>query len=321
MLPQFRASTVALLAVCLPAIARPVGAQPSPAWVYGKAAVVVFQPMDSVPAALPLVQAPGVVPPHESAGAMGARLEATLSALAQLPAVIFPAVSPTFGARIPSGFGLTQGMVSFGLGMQGRTRYHHHPDGALSVNVGLGDPRTLGFDAGVVLLDLRPRDGEGGFAQRGSFKVKVHHQTRRVSVAAGLENVLVWGGSDAPASAYVAASYATDVIADEDGFAGAMILTAGLGTGRFLLERDLVDDRGTIGLFAGAAFRVSESLSAFAEWTGQDLAFGGSFVPLRSVPFAVTFALDDLTGLAGDGARPLVAMNYMISLQEFFTRR
>ena len=74
-----------------------------------------------------------------------------------------------------------------------------------------------------------------------------------------------------------------------------------MGNGQFRSEQAVQENRPTVGIFGAAALRLTPNSSAIAEWTGQDLSLGASWVPFGDLPFVVVVGLSDLTGSAGDG--------------------
>jgi hypothetical protein len=178
----------------------------------------------------------------------------------------------------------------------------------LAVGLSLGNPATIGVDAGVSILDLRQnRDGGGGFGHRGTFTLKLHRRlTPNTAAALGLNNLLNWGRGDVPVAYYGVVSHRFP--------SGRIYASVGLGTGDFRSERDVVAGRKSVGVFASVAYSVSKPIRVFTEWTGQDMAMGTSLVPLRGVPVVVTISVLDLTGVAGDGPRPAIGFSYAFSI-------
>jgi len=217
------------------------------------------------------------------------------------------------GALTPVGFGGSPGDVAVWLSYQERTRFGRYADGAIGAQASLGRPDVLGVDAGVAILDLRKNNaGRGGFGHRGSFNLKVHRRLgTNAAVAAGLQNIVNWGGTDLPWSAYVVASARSAPLTRRDSVSGRLYGSVGLGNGQF----DARNGTRSIGVFANLAVSVAEPLRLFGEWSGQNLGVGGSLVPFRGVPAVVTVALVDLTHTAGDGERLMVGATYRFSLR------
>jgi hypothetical protein len=185
------------------------------------------------------------------------------------------------------------------VGYQSRARGGRSPDGALGGTVGLGDPvRWVGVDVSVAVLDLTPRHG-GGFGERGSFSFAVNRLLPRgVAVAAGIQNTLVWGGSDTEQSLYAVASRSFRLRANALEPLSRAIVTLGAGNGRFV---PLDHEHTRVGVFGGVAMQVVPSAGTFAEWTGESLNLGVSLVPLVDLPLVVTGAWADATEEVGRG--------------------
>ncbi|HET6763755.1 MAG TPA: hypothetical protein VFH27_08780 [Longimicrobiaceae bacterium] len=148
----------------------------------------------------------------------------------------------------------------------------------------------------MAILDLKSQYGEGGFGHRGSFNAKLHRSwNERTAVAVGIENVLNWGGTDAPVTTFAAVTRRAQLREPGSAF-DALHLTAGLGHGRFVRESRALRGETGLGVFGSAAVRVARPLEAFAEWTGQDLGVGLSLVPFRSIPLVITPTFQDFPG-------------------------
>ncbi|MEM9485325.1 MAG: hypothetical protein AAGA83_16760, partial [Cyanobacteria bacterium P01_F01_bin.116] len=138
----------------------------------------------------------------------------------------------------------------------------------------------------------------------GGFNVKLHRRLAEDwSVALGWEGIIT---TDSPVdfkdSIYGSVSHLIRTRDSIEQPFSRVALTAGVGSGRFRTEDDVLDDRDTVGVFGSVAVRVAEPVSAIVEWTGQDLAAGLSVVPFKDLPIVLLPAVRDITG-AGDGAR------------------
>jgi hypothetical protein len=215
----------------------------------------------------------------------------------------------------PSAFGGGWGTVAVGLSYQRRARYILRQDGTASFTAGFGDPNTLiGLDATVAILELQP------FGRRGSFAFQLSRVLpSRFAVAAGVENVLNWGGTDFRASSYAVVSKQIRMKKSAWESFSRAYLSAGVGNGRFRPER-VQGRRGGVGAFASVGVQVLPPVAAFAEWTGQDLDVGISFSPLRTFGLTVTPTLLDITGNAGDGARFSMAASWSFTLPDTLRR-
>lgn len=240
------------------------------------------------------------------------RLRERLAALEQIEVSPLAIAAPGGGYYTPGAFGSAWGFGGVGVGLQRRSRYNTGADGAVGVSFGLGNPSHLGLDVGVAILDLRPNtQGRGGFGQRGSFSFKLHRRVKpELAVAAGLENVLNWGGTDVPATGYAVVTRRFRLRPTNDEAFSRASISLGLGSGRFRSEHALATGGSPVGVFANASVSILPSASGFVEWTGQDMGAGITLVPLRSIPLIVTPAVTDLTGSAGDGARWVLGVGY-----------
>lgn len=200
-------------------------------------------------------------------------------------------ITPALTIGVPSGFGADWGDVFAGLAYQHRTRTFNNSDGGAVVGLGLGDAqRLLGLELAVTSF------GTVRSCCRGGLSVKVHRVLPGdLSVAVGMENLAIFGMTDAGRSLYGVGSKIFQLRADPGSFLGTVALTAGAGNGRFRRERDILEDRETISPFGGIGVRVVPPASVVASWTGHDLVAGVSIVPLRRVPLFITPAVADLT--------------------------
>jgi hypothetical protein len=217
------------------------------------------------------------------------------------------APAPTIST--PTAYGADWGQQFFGASYQERTRFTDLQDAAFAAGLGFGDARRwVGLEVAVTSYSVR-RDG-GPFAT-GGVSFKLHRLLPGgAAVAVGVENVTSWGGSDAGRSPYAVASKIFRLNDDPRRRLGAVVATAGVGTGRFRSEDDIAADEDTPTPFGSVALVVAEPVSVIANWTGQELAVGTSFLPFRRLPLVFTPALTDLTHRAGDGARFVLGIGY-----------
>jgi len=125
-----------------------------------------------------------------------------------------------------------------------------------------------------------------------------------------VEGAVPWGDTDAGTSAYAVASNMFKLRLRPDDPFGSVVVSAGVGNGRFRSEGDVVDGVETWNVFGNVSTRVSRRVSVVADWTGQDLNVGGSLLAFPRYPVVVTAGLADVTHRAGDGARWIVGVGY-----------
>ncbi|MEM8642829.1 MAG: hypothetical protein AAGG51_29030 [Cyanobacteria bacterium P01_G01_bin.54] len=215
------------------------------------------------------------------------------------------AAAPGVTVITPSAYGASQGTVSLGLGFQARTRFTEQADGVLGIKLGLGEPQKhIGAEVGLVFVDL---DDPG----EGFLTLKLHKQLPgQLNLAVGVTGAGSFGETDAGTSVYGVLTQRITLAADPQQAWSQLDLSLGLGNGQFRSEDQVQRDEEAVGIFGAAAVRVTEPLSAIAEWTGQDLTLGFSWVPFAEIPLVITPALTDLTGNAGDGTRFILGASY-----------
>lgn len=226
--------------------------------------------------------------------------------------------APGLAIGIPTGFGADQGDAFLGAGFQHRTRLEDRPDGGLVAGVGIGDARRiLGLEAAVSSF------GTARSCCRGGLSLKLHKllPPGDASIALGWENAVTWGrmegldeATDAGTSVYLAGSKVFRLRGNPASPFGTLSLTAGVGTGRFRTEDQIVAGKETVGVFGGGAVRLAGPASLIVDWTGQDLAAGISVVPLRRVPLLVTPGVADLT----TEPRFILGVGYGFNFAQFF---
>ncbi|NEP55132.1 MAG: hypothetical protein F6K65_42650, partial [Moorea sp. SIO3C2] len=206
--------------------------------------------------------------------------------------------SPGSAIGVPSAFGASWRNVFAGLTFQERTRFSDRSDGAMTVGFGLGDAeKAVGLEVAVAIVDLL---GEGAF-EDGSISLKLHRQLGDGwAIAAGIENFATFGSTDGGSSGYGVVTKVTELREPDQPF-NTLTTSLGIGGGRFRPEGRL--DEEAVNVFGSVAVRVAEPVSLIADWSGQDLNLGVSFVPFKTFPLVVTPAAADVTGSAGDGVR------------------
>lgn len=206
----------------------------------------------------------------------------------------------------PTAFGVDMGEGFVGFAYQARTRFTNQDDGAAVVGIGLGDrQRLVGVEvAATSYSTLRG----GGPLETGSLSFKVHRAFGDDwGVAAGIENVVDWGGIDTGLSPYGVVTRVFRLSPDPGRPFSAVVASLGAGAGRFRSEDDVVADNKTVNPFGSVGVQLLEPLAAIADWNGQDLFAGVSVAPIRRLPLVVNAGWADLTRSAGDGPRFIVS--------------
>ncbi|HEY9695158.1 MAG TPA: S-layer homology domain-containing protein [Oculatellaceae cyanobacterium] len=219
--------------------------------------------------------------------------------------------SPSSAGGSPSGFGLDFGDAFIGGSFVERTRFTNSSDGGLSLGFGLGDAaRYLGLE---ILPTISSLAGDDAF-QAGSVDFKVHRLLGPdLSIAGGVENLVQFGDQDIDPSGYGVISKVFRLRPSVASPLSRLYTSIGAGGGRFRSEDDILNGNDNINVFGTVGLRVLEPVSAFADWTGQDLNVGVSLLPFRQIPLVITPSLQDVTGTAGDGSRFALSLGYSLS--------
>ncbi|PSO51840.1 MAG: hypothetical protein BRC40_14575 [Cyanobacteria bacterium QH_8_48_120] len=208
--------------------------------------------------------------------------------------------SPALSGGSPTAFGADFGIVFAGVGYQARTRFGDDDDAAIAAGFGLGNREEVALEVTVTSFSTF----RSTFGDTGGISLKAHRTLPNdFAVAVGVENAILWGDNDSETSVYGVASKIFRLKESSREPFSRLSLSLGLGNGRFRSEDDIEDENGTINIFSNVSLRVSEPVSVFADWTGQDLNLGISILPFPNFPLVITPALQDVTGNAGDGTR------------------
>lgn len=202
----------------------------------------------------------------------------------------------------PTAFGVQMGEAFVGATYQARTRFTHVRDGAGVIGVGLGDrDRYVGLE--VALTSYSTLRG-GGPLQTGGVSFKLHRALGPDwGIAAGVENAVLWGGSDTGRSPYLVTTRDFHLTADDTRPFSSIAATLGVGGGRFRSEQQIVNDRKTANVFGALGIQILQPVALTADWSGQDLLAGVSVTPIRRIPLVINAGWADLTRNAGDGPR------------------
>lgn len=243
------------------------------------------------------------------------QLQGRLQALERVPLEkAYLGTVPDIGSNTPTAYGSYGGEGGVGIGFQ-RVRLPRRVvnarryDGSAGIVLGFGSrSKGTGFEAAFNVLELNP------FGRRGSFDFQLHHAFRSgFAIAAGLENVLNYGGTDSPRTVYGVVSGQSRLRQSGARPFSRVYYSLGVGNGRFQSERDFQRGKNGVNVFGSVGTNLSRRASAFTEWTGSDLNVGMSFVPFRRLPLVITPALSDVTRRATDRPRFTVGVSYGFS--------
>lgn len=216
-----------------------------------------------------------------------------------------------------SAWGAGWGDFFAGVGYQSRARFSSRPDGSESMGFGLGDPAQLiGLEVGVNSAStFRQMPGKNG-----SVSIKLHrHLPGQYGFAVGIENAASWGGTDGGSSTWAAVSHTFQFRENPDHFFGSLAWNFGVGNSRFLSQQDLAAGSKGVNVFGSAGLRLISRAALVADWTGQDLDAGISFVPLRRSPIVFSASFADVTRRAGDGPRLILGAGAGFRVLDLFT--
>jgi hypothetical protein len=223
---------------------------------------------------------------------------------------------PAGSISVPTGFGVEWGEIFVGAAYQARTRYTTDPDAGLVIGTGIGSRHLLALEAAVTSYSTVRGGGPG---ETGGLSFKLHRSlSSDAGIAAGYENVVTWGGSDADPTLFAVASKVVRRTRRAGAWLDAGVLTLGLGNGRFRSEEADLDSIQTLNVFGAVGIRVTELVSVAADWTGQDVNAGFSITPFRRFPLVITPAFADILGTAGDGARFILSVGYGVGFRSLF---
>ncbi len=208
--------------------------------------------------------------------------------------------SPALTIAVPSGFGVDNNTVFFTSTFQEDTRYSEEADGAIGFGIGLGDARrAIGAEISYTVASF---GGSRNFGT-GGFNVRLHRRlTDNLSASVGWRGILTTGNVDFRDSIYGAVTQIFHTREELSRPFSRIAVTAGVGSGQFRTEEDVLDGNGGVGAFGSIAVRVVQPVSFITEWTGQDLALGLSIAPFKNRNIVITPAVRDIAG-GGDEAR------------------
>lgn len=260
-------------------------------------------------------------PPGE---AEDARLDSLRSSLhLPVPTIAQPGTirraAPAMGASSPTGFGARAGDLHVGAALQWRARSYWRADGtqvdppvdgAVAAGVGLGNPeKVFGLQVDVISFSTV----RSGFGTNMGVDLKVHRVLlHQISVALGYESAFVRGETDSGSSRYAVISKWTALREDPEGVFGSLVISAGLGDGRFRPVAAWNEESSRPYPFGSIGLRIFEPLSLIADWTGQDLAIVASIAPFRRLPAVASLGFRDIAGSGYPNPRFVAAGSYLL---------
>ena len=220
---------------------------------------------------------------------------------------------PAMGANTPSGFGA--GWVDAYLGTWGTTRARFtersfaDADGAVGMGLGIGDPRSY---FGLEITAASYSTFNSGFGTRAGLSLHLHRIVfGDFGLAVGWENALARGTPDSGESLYAVVSKWFQLKDSDSAPFSAIMLSLGMGDGRFRSQGETDNDVDALGVFGSLAVRIAAPASVVADWTGQDLTALLSLTPFGTVSLILSGGWADITGRTGDrGARLVGAVSY-----------
>ena len=226
----------------------------------------------------------------------------------QIPDTILVS-TPSNTSNVPSAFGGRWGMLGFGMAYQSKTRLPERKELVSSaILLPVGDPyKTVGVDLAFVFYDIGP------IGKRGALDLKFHRALDDDSaIAFGIEQFAPWGGDTAGQSRYGVFSKVWRLRENASEPFSRMTTTFGLGDGRFRKSKDILSNRKAVNAFGAVGVNLHDQLSAFIEWTGQDVNVGASWIPFRKMPVIVTPVWADAGERDGNKSRFVVSVGYSL---------
>lgn len=228
---------------------------------------------------------------------------------------LLPRSAPSMGANSPTAFGGSTGDAFIGASYATRARFVSAGDGVAAGGISIGSPaRTFGLD--IVLTSYSTV--HTGFMRHAGIDLQLNRELPGDwGIALGWENPIHWGyrQSDSPYGAVSKWLQLKDT--DWEPFS-AMMITMGLGSGRFQSEASYSAGYNGVNVFGSVAVRLLPALAIITDWTGQDLMVLGSVAPFSRIPVVVSGGVADITGNAGDGARIVFSGGMAFNVLDWF---
>ncbi|MBM4194109.1 MAG: hypothetical protein FJ202_07000 [Gemmatimonadetes bacterium] len=227
---------------------------------------------------------------------------------------------PGFTASSPNAFGLGLGDILFvgnyaQMGRNAIVNGAFAPDGpdegSASFAFGLGNTSGIALTTTISTNFTYKADR---LRQTGISLQASHHVDATLAVAVGVENGLAAGGSnlDGADSWYGVVTKVFNQPMKSSTWLKSVTISTGVGNGRF--ERIDLDGSNTIDamVFGSVSAAVHEQVSLFGDFTGADINFGASVVPLKRVPLVFTPIIADITTTASRTARFVMNAGYAL---------
>jgi hypothetical protein len=219
------------------------------------------------------------------------------------------------GLMTPAAWGASEPFVFWHLGGTFPQAYTTMSDMGAGIGGGFGDSRR---NVGIVGI-LNIHDVSEFNTLSGSV-IASRELGRGHALSAGALMLFADSRSDAGPTFYIAYSHASRRVASKrtPGYS-RLSYTVGVGNGRFYEKSnsDVLAGRGRYGtgVFGNLSFGIRDNLNANIEWTGLNLAFGGSWRPnIRTrLPFflpSLSIGVTDILRTSGDRPRLIVGVSH-----------
>ena len=213
----------------------------------------------------------------------------------------FPRGAPGTSSGSPIAFGANWNDAFVGFGAQSAVRYSAagDADGSASMGFGLGNSsKSVGLEVALnALSSIR-----SGVGNRMGLSFKAHKiLPNNWGAALGYQGVQLGTASDDKASIYGVVTHVWQLDGTPLKAFQSLTWSGGVGTGAFQSASDLNSGKDGMGVFSSVALRTSDRMSVIADWSGQDLNLGLSFVPFKDLPLVLSPAIADITGASNNG--------------------
>lgn len=209
-----------------------------------------------------------------------------------------PRVAPGVVFGSPVAFGARTG--DFFIGLNGATASDTRSDfiggidvdGSMAIGLGFGNPDKVAMEAAFNIISLT-----NAFGDSGALAVKLHTNVGdHGAIAFGTENTLAWGDAKDFADATADTMFLSYSHYYERNPGNGLMLTFGIGRGRL----GQANDPESISPFISAGYSFTRQMSLIADYAGEAMNIGLSFVPSRTAPISVVVGVTDVTEERGD---------------------